>query len=147
MQAMMMRGWRVIGAVVIVAALLGGCGRNPRFAYVSPDYAASLVVEPQAPGGPKVGRRNQVYLEAALEPGNDWPKKVPVGSFTGVWAPASIAWIDVTTVNVCPLNGVPDVVRQASVAANKDDVGRDYQVVVDCKRVPRAAPLPASPGA
>ncbi|MBU1375209.1 MAG: hypothetical protein KKE02_19925 [Alphaproteobacteria bacterium] len=139
----MMRGRRAIGAVVIAAALLGGCGRNPRFAYVSPDYAASLVVEPQAPGGPKAGRRNEVYLEAALEPGKAWPERVPIGSFTGIWAPASIAWIDATTVNVCPLNGTAGVVRQASVAARKDGARRSYRVLVDCKRARRAAPLSA----
>lgn len=142
-----MRRGATLGAIVILAALLAGCGRNPTFSYVSPDYAVLLVVEPETPSGPKAGVRNQVYLRGARTPGDDgrWPERVPIGSFVGGWSPASVAWIDTTTVNVCPLNSAADAARQASVTVGEDGARRAYRVTTDCDRVRRAPPSPGAP--
>jgi len=140
-----MRRGAAFGAIVILAALLAGCGRNPTFSYASPDYAVFLVVEPEAASGPKAGVRNQVYLRGSRTSGDDsrWLEKVAIGSFVGGWAPASIAWIDAMTVNVCPLNGAAGAARQANVTVGEDGARRAYRVTTDCDRVRRAPPSPA----
>jgi len=141
--------WRgaAFGAGTAAVLLLGACGRNATFSYASPDGAVVLVIEPQGESGPRSGRRNDVYFEGEDESAtaSAWPEKVPVGSFVGVWGPASVAWIDATTVNICPLAKSVDVVRSARVAVTEAGAQRAYRVTTDCGRVRRAAPLTPYP--
>lgn len=138
--------WRgaAFGAGTAAVLLLGACGRNATFSYASPDGAVVLVIEPQGESGPRSGRRNDVYFEGEDESAtaSAWPKRVRVGSFVGVWAPASVAWIDATTANVCPLAKSPGVVRQVRVIVKSDGTQRDYRVTTDCGRMRRSPRLP-----
>lgn len=104
----------------------------------------ALVIEPQGVSGPRAGRRNDLYFEGEDESAtaSAWPEKVSVGSFVGAWAPASVAWIDATTVNVCPLAKSVDAVRSVRVVVTEAGAKRAYHVTTDCGRARRAAPLP-----
>lgn len=134
--------------VSVMTLGLGACSDAPKFFYPSPDGIASLVVEPEHRGGPKAGVQNRVYLQDEDEASfaGVSPKKVAVGSFVGPWAPASIAWVGVTTVNVCPLGKSADVVRETPIVVTDGGAKRTYRLTTDCSRARRApsAPQPKS---
>ncbi|MCW5759070.1 MAG: hypothetical protein KIS90_04820 [Phenylobacterium sp.] len=135
------------GAVMFVAvAATSGCIEPaPRdthqYRYPSPDRRVAVVVTPDGRQRAAPGRRNDVYLEgerlATEGPGYAPNDRIRLGSFEGLWSPGAIAWIDETTVNVCPLEGRPAVPKRINVLGQGER--RTYLVTTDCPDLLRRA--------
>lgn len=124
--------------------MLAACTRDEGFRYMSPDGATDLIVQPKRADGPAAGAPNEVFLGRVTpeEPATAEPERVLVGAFVGGWSPASIAWVDATTVNVCPLAGRRGVKTHANVLVKSDGARRLYRVTTDCAKQRRAPRLP-----
>jgi len=148
---MMLRRRGLLCAVSVLLLGLGACGPvKHEYHYPAPDGRVRLVVKPDGGRLAATGRRNEVFFygarlpEAAVRAGRPLSDQVYVGAFTGTWPPASIAWLDATTVNICPLNK-DDPQRSFDVLPEAEAGGaalrrETYRVTIDCP----AAPL--SPG-
>ena len=128
------RNWP-LNAVAIVA--LGGCYPTTHaYRYPSRDQDVVLTVEPERRQAAAEGRVNAVDLLGAAPPAKSDEEAPPgerirLGSFTGLWNPAAIAWIDETTVNVCPLEGDRTVPKSVSILVT-ETTRRTYWITTDC---------------
>jgi hypothetical protein len=133
---------RLQGGAGLFLALLTGCTEQAGYIYTSPDGAVGLHVRRSAPGPPKAGELNRVWLVGVTDSAPEVENaEVLVGAFSGPWPPASIAWTDATTINVCPLAGARDVRRRLSVPVKMDGTRRWYRITTDCARQRRSPPL------
>lgn len=129
----------VIWACIIVTFWWDMSSARQGHNYWSPDNKISLRVE----RGWKVSsiwiRPNRVYLVGRRgdEDASDYIRRVRVGAFAGNWPLASIAWVNPTTVNVCPLAG--DRKALVSVEPTRTNgLPRSYAITTDCRRARRA---------
>jgi hypothetical protein len=133
----------------LIALLLSACERNREFYYSSPDGKAHLLVKTGLRRGPQEGWPNAVYLfgaapDVADSLGDPRPKQVRVGHFDGRWTWGAIAWVDRTTVNICPLADARNIPASVEllVAEGNRKVRRPYRITTDCDWKPRAPDVP-----
>lgn len=132
-----------LAGLATVSLALSSCTRDEGFVYRSPDGVVALAVQPKRAGRPTAGEPNQVFLvgERLAEPPGSKADRVLIGTFPGAWNPGAIAWVDETTVNICPLAGRRGVTTAAKVVVKWDGTRRAYSVTTDClqrRRVPRS---------
>jgi hypothetical protein len=139
-------------AFVVVATLLTACGPSTfTYQYHSPSgFHPFLEVQPEGDREAASGRRNEVFLCGAPPPaiaGHERPssERIRLGSFIGVWNPAAIAWLDDSTINVCPLNREKGVPESVSILVT-ETTRRTIRITTDCPEVLRAAPAASPPG-
>lgn len=135
------------GHLMLLAVLLAGCFKSTHeYRYPSPVEPVELSVEAEGKRRPTAERTNEVYLMGASPPSADAavrsPDRVLIGRFKGVWAPPAIAWVDATTVNVCPLNGDRTALTTASVLVT-ETTKRPFHITTDCEAFRRAQQRPA----
>ena len=72
-----------------------------------------------------------------------------VGRFDGRWTWGAIAWVDRTTVNICPLSDARNVPATVELLVDAGDrkVRRPYRITTDCDWKPRAPNVPEVPPA
>ena len=132
-------------AMMAVTLVTAGCGKTVHsYRYPAPNGEVSLVIE-SARGRPiAAGRRNEVSLLGASPPqaadatGYTPGEQLGIGSFVGLWAPASIYWVDGSTVNVCPLAMDPEARTSVSILVT-ERTRRHYRITTTCNK-PRRAP-------
>lgn len=141
-----------LAAAIGLCFLAFTCADEAGHRYDNPDSAAAILVSPARNEGK--GRRSwhEVSLKgsrpapAPEETGHPPKSSVTLGGFDGDWAFGSIAWIDTTTVNICPLRGDPSAKHVAVVLAT-ETTRRSYRITTDCartRRAPRVAPYAAA---
>ena len=124
-------------ALCAVVAMAACVPSTHSYRYDAPDGLVSLAVEPEGKREAASGRRNDVYLLGAFHsqaPGDVGPRvqdRVRIGSFTGLWNLGAIAWVDGTTVNVCPLEGDRTVPATVSVLVTETQ-RRTHRITTDC---------------
>lgn len=120
-----------------LAALAACAPSTHSYRYLSKDRSVSLVVEPDGLRAAAEGRRNAVYLlgEHSVETADgEWrisEDRALLGYFVGLWNPAAIAWVDASTVNVCPLSAGAAVPGTATVRVSQSE-HRTYRITTDC---------------
>lgn len=136
--------------LLFASLLMAGClQQTHEYYYRNPTDPVSVGVEAAGKAKPSAGRFNTVYLVGVsppLDPSTAaYPPydRVRIGSFTGLWAPSAIAWIDATTVNVCPLNRDLKALKSASVLVT-ETTKRTYRITTDCEAFNRARQRPAT---
>lgn len=135
-------GW----LAVLVAVGLSSCGKTVHsYRYPNSVGGPELVIEPEGGLPAAEGRGNEVALLGAAPPqtpdSTTYPprEKVRIGSFVGLWTPASIYWVDATTVNVCPL--AKDSRAKAAVTILITERTRQvYRITTDCAKALMTAP-------
>lgn len=135
----------IIGSCVTSVVVLAGCNSvedRSTIHYPSPDASVEVRVYTVEGEGPTALSQNTVTLEglSSSAQGAQAPaESVTLGSFTGMWSPASIAWTSASTVNVCPLSGVPRLVRSATILT-RPGVRRTFAITTDCPSLPHLSP-------
>lgn len=142
-----MTGLRLQAFVLVAALSLGGCFKSTHeYRYRNPSTWVSVSIEAAGKAKPSEKRDNEVYLVGARprsENGDNLPEdRVRIGSFRGLWAPSSIAWIDATTVNICPLSNDRMALKSASVLITETEKAT-FQITTDCEAFNRAKQRPA----
>lgn len=134
-------GW----LAVLVAVGLSGCGKTVHsYRYPNSVGGPELVVEPDGGLPALEGRGNEVALVGAAPPqapdSTTYPprEKVRIGSFVGLWTPASIYWVDAATVNVCPLAKDPRAKTAVTILIT-ERTRQVYRITTDCAKAPMAA--------
>ncbi|MBX3485734.1 hypothetical protein [Phenylobacterium sp.] len=130
----------LLGGVLALAACMP---TTHSYRYVARDHPVSVVVEPTGQRVARPGRRNDVFLLGEFNVdtptgGRLVEDRVRLGSFAGLWNPAAIAWIDDTTVNICPLAGSPTVPATATVRVSETE-RKTYRITTDCPAALRNA--------
>lgn len=97
---------RILSLMTI--ALTAGCG--PQHDYEYPGRDATVLIQADGERLAAAGRRNQVFvrparMQLAVTVGAPEGDVGKIGSFVGPWSPTAIAWLDETTVAICPLAG------------------------------------------
>jgi hypothetical protein len=140
--------------MLLLLGTLQGCSGTTVYRYPLPgsDDMPEVTVEPGSRSGPRKGVANTVYLVGARPAPPDATgsyrarDKIKLGTFKGTWAPASIAWIGPSTVNICPLDKAAGVPKSVDILVT-EKTRATIHITTDCDGKPAywVAPTPVTP--